>query len=206
MVGTATSVEEAKANESAGMDAIIAQGSEAGGHRGSFTVTSGEHTPLVGTMSLIPQIVDNISIPVIAAGGIMDGRGVVASMVLGAEAVQMGTAFLTSEESGASTLYKNAIQQSKETDTVITKAFTGKPARGIDNEFIHKMESYADDIPDYPIQNQLTNSIRKTAADLGKEQWTHLWSGQSPRLSQPNSAAQLIADIVQETERILNDD
>ncbi|MDU9350416.1 MULTISPECIES: nitronate monooxygenase [Staphylococcus] len=206
VIGTATSVEEAKANESAGMDAIIAQGSEAGGHRGSFTVTSGEHTPLVGTMSLIPQIVDNISIPVIAAGGIMDGRGVVASMVLGAEAVQMGTAFLTSEESGASTLYKNAIQQSKETDTVITKAFTGKPARGIDNEFIHKMESYADDIPDYPIQNQLTNSIRKTAADLGKEQWTHLWSGQSPRLSQPNSAAQLIADIVQETERILNDD
>src|SRR5699024_7309381 len=129
---------------------------------------------LVGTMSLIPQIVDNISIPVIAAGGIMDGRGVVASMVLGAEAVQMGTAFLTSEESGASTLYKNAIQQSKETDTVITNAFTGKPARSIDNEFIHKKKIYVDDIPDYSIQNEFTNSIRKTADDLGKKQWTHL--------------------------------
>src|SRR5699024_12279927 len=86
VVGTATSVEEAKANESAGMDAIIAQGSEAGGHKGSFTVTSGEHTPLVGTMSLIQQIVDNISIPIMVAGDIMDGRGVVASLVQGCEA------------------------------------------------------------------------------------------------------------------------
>jgi len=204
LVGTATSVEEAIANESAGMDAVIAQGSEAGGHRGSFTVTSGDHTPLIGTMSLIPQVVDNVSIPVIAAGGIMDGRGIVASMVLGAEAVQMGTAFLTSEESGASTLYKNAIQHSKETDTVITNVFTGKPARGIDNEFIHKMDYYDDDIPDYPIQNQLTNGIRKAAAQKGNAQWTHLWSGQSPRLSQFVSASVLIDNIVKETRSILN--
>ncbi|MCY1037513.1 nitronate monooxygenase [Staphylococcus nepalensis] len=204
LVGTATSVEEAIANESAGMDAVIAQGSEAGGHRGSFTVASGDHTPLIGTMSLIPQVVDNVSIPVIAAGGIMDGRGIVASMVLGAEAVQMGTAFLTSEESGASTLYKNAIQHSKETDTVITNVFTGKPARGIDNEFIRKMDYYDDDIPDYPIQNQLTNGIRKAAAQKGNAQWTHLWSGQSPRLSQFVSASVLIDNIVKETRSILN--
>ncbi len=97
-------------------------------------------------MSLVPQIVDQVSIPVVAAGGIMDGRGMVASIILGAEGIQMGTAFLTSEESGASQLYKNAIQHSKETDTVVTNVFTGKPARGIDNEFIHKMNEYNDDI------------------------------------------------------------
>lgn len=204
VIGTATSVEEAIANESAGMDAIIAQGSEAGGHRGAFTETNSNHTPLIGTMSLVPQIVDQVSIPVVAAGGIMDGRGLVASMILGAEGIQMGTAFLTSEESGASQLYKNAIQHSKETDTVVTNVFTGKPARGIDNEFIHKMNEYNDDIPDYPIQNQLTSAIRKEAAREGNEQWTHLWSGQSPRLAQCSSASTLMERIVQQAKQLLN--
>lgn len=204
VIGTATSVEEAIANESAGMDAIIAQGSEAGGHRGAFTETNSNHTPLIGTMSLVPQIVDQVSIPVVAAGGIMDGRGMVASIILGAEGIQMGTAFLTSEESGASQLYKNAIQHSKETDTVVTNVFTGKPARGIDNEFIHKMNEYNDDIPDYPIQNQLTSAIRKEAAREGNEQWTHLWSGQSPRLAQCSSASTLMERIVQQAKQLLN--
>ncbi|HLR18560.1 MAG TPA: nitronate monooxygenase [Staphylococcus sp.] len=204
IIGTATSVEEAIANESAGVDMIIAQGSEAGGHRGSFTVTDGNRTPLIGTMSLVPQITDSIDIPVIAAGGIMDGRGFVASMVLGAEAIQMGTAFLTTDESDATSLYKNAIQHSKETDTVVTNVFTGKPARGIDNEFIHKMDGYDDDIPDYPIQNQLTKAIRKEAAKKGDAQWTHLWSGQSPRLAQQVSATRLIQRIINESKTILN--
>ncbi|ANQ63722.1 NAD(P)H-dependent flavin oxidoreductase [Staphylococcus equorum] len=204
IVGTATSVDEAIANESAGVDAIIAQGSEAGGHRGSFTLTGSNQMPLIGTMSLVPQIADAIDIPIIASGGIMDGRGLVASIVLGAEAIQMGTAFLTTEESGASSLYKNMIQQSKETDTVITNVFTGKPARGIDNNFIHKMDEYNDDIPDYPIQNQLTSAIRKEAAQKGDAQWTHLWSGQSPRLAQNVSATLLIQRIINESKALLN--
>ncbi|PTI62050.1 NAD(P)H-dependent flavin oxidoreductase, partial [Staphylococcus succinus] len=203
IIGTATSVEEAIANESANMDVVIAQGSEAGGHRGSFIRASNNQMPLVGTMSLVPQIVDNVNIPVIAAGGIMDGRGLVAGLVLGAHAVQMGTGFLTTEESAATELYKNAIKQSLETDTVVTNVFSGKPARGIDNEFIHNMEGYNDDIPDYPIQNQLTNAIRKAAAKEGNAQWTHLWSGQSPRLAQRLSAALLIEKVVKEAENIL---
>ncbi|PTJ82228.1 nitronate monooxygenase [Staphylococcus succinus] len=203
IIGTATSVEEAIANESANMDVVIAQGSEAGGHRGSFTRTSNNQMPLVGTMSLVPQIVDKVNIPVVAAGGIMDGRGLVAGLVLGAQAVQMGTGFLTTEESAATELYKNAIKQSLETDTVVTNVFSGKPARGIDNEFIHNMEGYNDDIPDYPIQNQLTNAIRKAAAKEGNAQWTHLWSGQSPRLAQRLSAALLIEKVVEEAENIL---
>lgn len=204
LIGTATSVEEAIANESAGMDMVIAQGSEAGGHRGAFSETASQLTPLIGTMSLVPQMVDQINIPVVAAGGIMDGRGLVASMVLGAEGVQMGTAFLTSDESGASQLYKHAISQSKETDTVVTNVITGKPARGIENEFIHKMNEYDDEIPDYPIQNQLTNALRKEAANKGNAQWTHLWSGQSPRLVQHMSAWALIENVVKQANEIMN--
>lgn len=203
LIGTATSVEEAIANEQAGMDLIIAQGSEAGGHRGSFTYVTGSQVPLVGTMSLVPQVVDAVDIPVIAAGGIMDARGLIASMVLGAKGAQLGTAFLTTEESGASTLYKSAIQDSKETDTVVTKVFSGKPARGIDNDFIHNMNRYDDDIPDYPIQNQLTNSIRKASAKNGDTKWTHLWSGQSPRLAQSISAATLMQQIINQTKALI---
>lgn len=203
LIGTATSVEEAIANEQAGMDMVIAQGSEAGGHRGSFTYVAGDQVPLVGTMSLVPQIVDAVNIPVIAAGGIMDARGLIASMVLGAKGAQLGTAFLTTEESGASTLYKNAIQESKETDTVVTKVFSGKPARGIDNDFIHNMNRYDDDIPDYPIQNQLTNAIRKASAQNGDTKWTHLWSGQSPRLARSVSASTLIQQIIRHTETLI---
>ena len=117
---------------------------------------------MIGTMSLVPQVVDAVSLPVVAAGGIMDGRGLLASMMLGAQGVQMGTAFLITDES-ANDLLKNAILNSKETDTVVTKVFSGKYARGIHNAFIDEMNQYDGEIPDYPIQNQLTNSIRKAA-------------------------------------------
>jgi len=203
LIGTATSVEEAIANERAGMDIVIAQGSEAGGHRGAFIETANQYTPLIGTMSLVPQIVDAVSIPVVAAGGIMDSRGLVASMALGAEAIQMGTAFLTTVESGASQLYKDAIIQSKETDSVVTNVFTGKPARGINNTFIEKLNQYDGEIPDYPIQNQLTTTLRKAAAQAGDPQWTHLWSGQSPRLAQHVTAQKLIEGIIQQARTLI---
>ena len=203
VIGTATSVEEAIANEQAGMDVVVAQGSEAGGHRGAFTESDNGQTPMIGTMSLVPQVVDHVNIPVIASGGIMDGRGLTASMALGAQGVQLGTAFLTTDESGASNLYKNAIENSIETDTVVTKVFSGKPARGIKNAFIEEMNEYNDEIPDYPIQNQLTNPIRKKAAKEGKEDGTHLWSGQSPRLARAIAAATLVENIIKESSDLI---
>ncbi|HDI7655576.1 TPA: nitronate monooxygenase [Staphylococcus aureus] len=202
LIGTATSVDEAIANEKAGMDAIVAQGSEAGGHRGSFLKPKNQ-LPMVGTISLVPQIVDVVSIPVIAAGGIMDGRGVLASIVLGAEGVQMGTAFLTSQDSNASELLRDAIINSKETDTVITKAFSGKLARGINNRFIEEMSQYEGDIPDYPIQNELTSSIRKAAANIGDKELIHMWSGQSPRLATTHPANTIMSNIINQINQIM---
>jgi nitronate monooxygenase len=134
LIGTATTVKEAVINEQNGMDMVVAQGSEAGGHRGTFAAPF--EKAMIGTMALIPQTSDHVSIPVIAAGGIMDARGVKASLALGAQGVQMGTAFVTCTESGAKKQHKQHIINSKENESVMTKAFSGKPARGIENQFI----------------------------------------------------------------------
>ncbi|MGH7884670.1 MAG: NAD(P)H-dependent flavin oxidoreductase, partial [Thermodesulfobacteriota bacterium] len=140
LIGTATTVDEAIELENKGVDVVVAQGSESGGHRGTFKGKF--ENSLVGTIALVPQVVDNVSIPVIAAGGIMDARGIVASLVLGASGVQMGSAFLTCNESGAHDLHKKAILESKESDTVITKVFSGKMARGIRNKFVDEFTQY----------------------------------------------------------------
>ncbi|HEG8972495.1 TPA: nitronate monooxygenase [Staphylococcus aureus] len=203
LIGTATSVEEAVENENAGMDIVVAQGYEAGGHRGSFTTINGEF-PLVGTLSLVPQIVDNVSIPVIAAGDIMDGRGLVASLALGAGAAQLGTAYLTTNESGADDKIKNEIIESSETDTILTNVFSGKLARGIMNEFVHNMNLYSKQVPPYPLQNQLTTQIRKSALEKGYTEWTHIWSGQSTRLADTVDAAQLTKNIINDAVKIIN--
>ena len=129
LMATATSVAEASAAEEAEYDAVIAQGSEAGAHRGSFLHP--EKTPLVGLMALVPQIADHVRILVIASGGIMDGRGIAAALLLGASAVQMGTAFLATDKSGADERWKQALSASEDTSTTITRSFSGKPARGI---------------------------------------------------------------------------
>ena len=203
LVGTATSIDEAIENERAGMDVVVAQGSEAGGHRGSFLTVKEDREPAIGLMSLIPQMADNVSIPVVAAGGIMDGRGILASMVLGAQGVQMGTAFLTSKESGANELVKQTIINSKETDTIITDVFSGKYARGISNQFVQAMINYDGDIPPYPIQNQLTQSIRKQAAANGDSEFTHIWSGQSPRLATNQRVDNLMKQLLLQIEHLL---
>lgn len=198
LIGTATTVNEALEIEKAGIDAVVAQGSEAGGHRGTFS-TSFEQA-LVGSIALIPQVVDYVSIPVIAAGGIMDGRGMLAAEVLGASAVQLGTAFLTCEEAGTNPAHQKAILESFEDSTVITNVFSGKPARGIHNYFIETLNDYEDDIPPFPYQNALTNPIRKEA---GKEQnirFMSLWCGQGARLSKNTSATKLIESIIQDYE------
>ncbi|MBS4211189.1 MULTISPECIES: NAD(P)H-dependent flavin oxidoreductase [Neobacillus] len=200
LVGTATTVQEAKLNEEAGMDAVVVQGMEAGGHRGTFL--GGDQQSLIGLMSLLPQATDSISIPIIAAGGIMDGRGVMAAKCLGALGVQMGTAFLVCEESGANKLHKQAILEAEEDQTVLTKAFSGKMARGVNNRFIHKHEQMENHLPAYPVQNELTKAIRKASAAKGNHEYMSLWSGQSPRLARNITVSELIGRIISEAENL----
>ncbi|BCJ85062.1 NAD(P)H-dependent flavin oxidoreductase [Effusibacillus dendaii] len=200
-VGTATTVREAVQLEQVGVDLIVGQGSEAGGHRGTFLAPV-EHS-LVGTLALVPQIVDAVQIPVIAAGGIMDGRGVAAALALGAEGAQLGTAFLACPESGAHPAQKAALLNSTDESTVLTTAFSGRTARGIRNRMITEMESHRDTIAPYPVQNALTRDIRQAAARQNKTDYMSLWAGQASRLTTTKPAADLFADLVRETEEVL---
>lgn len=200
LVGTATTVREAIENEQAGMDIIVVQGSEAGGHRGNFI--DDHKASLIGLMSLIPQVVDHVNIPVIAAGGIMDGRGLMASLCLGAKAVQMGTAFLTCMESGANKAHKKAIVNAKEDQTVLTRSFSGKWARGINNKFIVEMQDHEALFPDFPIQNTLTQDIRKASSAQNKQDFMSLWSGQSPTLAKEQTVQTLINNMMSEAKHI----
>jgi nitronate monooxygenase len=196
VMGTATTVEEAKSLERSGVDAMVAQGGEAGGHRGSFLGSF--ESSLIGTMALVPQIVDAVSVPVIASGGVMDGRGVAAALVLGASAVQMGTAFLTCEEVGIPEAYKEALLAAREEDTRITRAFSGRAARGIVNRFMNEV---GDEVPPFPIQNQLTRPLRNAAVKAGRAEFLNLWAGQGVRMARRQSAAELLARIKGEMEQ-----
>jgi nitronate monooxygenase len=202
LIGTATTVREAVEIEKSGMDLVVVQGSEAGGHRGNFI--QGHQESLVGLMSLIPQVVDNVSIPVIAAGGIMDGRGLMAAICLGAKGVQMGTAFLTCTESGAHSLHKEGILKAHEDETVLTRAFSGKWARGIKNKFIVEMQNQETSLPEFPVQNTITQSIRKASTFQNNPDFMSLWSGQSPRLAKIQTVGTLIKNIISEAKKINN--
>ncbi|WP_087973973.1 NAD(P)H-dependent flavin oxidoreductase [Oceanobacillus rekensis] len=202
LMGTATTVREALENEKAGMDIIVVQGSEAGGHRGNFT--QGYQESLVGLMSLIPQVADNVSIPVVSAGGIMDGRGLTASICLGAKGVQMGTAFLTCVESGANELHKEEILNAHEDQTVLTRSFSGKYARGVKNKFISEMLQNEASLPDFPVQNILTKGIRKASSSQNNRDYMSLWSGQSPRLAKRQTVNALIKGVISEANNIRN--
>ena len=199
-MGTATTVTEAIELEKAGVDAIVAQGSEAGGHRGTFR---GDFSAsMIGTISLVPQIVDAVRVPVIASGGIMDGRGIAAALALGASAVQLGTAFLTCEESGIPEAYRQAILGAKEDQTRITRAFSGRPARGIVNRFMTEVEGgeAEEAILPFPLQNALTRPLRTAAAKNGRSEFLSLWAGQGVRMARRQSAAELMTRLVQETD------
>jgi nitronate monooxygenase len=199
LMGTATNVEEAVTLERAGVDAVVAQGSEAGGHRGTF----GEpfEAGMIGTVALVPQVADAVKVPVVASGGLMDGRGIAAALALGASAVQMGTAFLTCDEAGIPQAYKDAILTAREDATRLTRAFSGRPARGIANRFMMEMEAsgIGEDILPFPLQNTLTRPLRAAAAQQARPEYLSLWAGQGLRLARRQSASELVARLAQET-------
>ncbi|MDE3725046.1 nitronate monooxygenase [Nocardiopsis sp. N85] len=201
IVGTATTVAEARALEEAGCDVIVASGSDAGGHRGSFLAPVRES--LVGTFSLIPQVRDAVSVPVVAAGGIADGRGVAAALTLGADGVQVGTGFLRTPESGASPAHREALSSERARTTVLTRLFSGRPARGIANALVRGMADAEDRVPPYPAQNNLMLPIRARAAASGRADRLNLWSGQAALLASGESAGDYLSALVSEAEKVL---
>lgn len=196
VIGTATTVAEARALAADGVDMIVAQGADAGGHRGTFL--GDFEQSLIGTMALVPQIVDAVSIPVIASGGIMDGRGLAAAMALGAAGVQMGSAFVTCTESGAKPAHKQALLQSDGRATTVTRVFSGKPARGLTNRFIETMTPLESSLPDYPVHNAWTKDIRAAAGQADRAEYMSLWAGQAAALARATSAAALVDALLAE--------
>ena len=202
-MGTATTVREGLKLEENGVDMVVAQGSEAGGHRGTFLGDFKD--ALIGTMALIPQMVDALSIPVVASGGIMDGRGLAAALVLGAEAAQMGTAFLACEESGAHPEFKRAVLEAAEDETAVTRAFSGRAARGVKNRFLIEVGEHEEELPPFPVQNTLTKDVRAAAQEQDRPELMSLWAGQAVRLARATGAAELVGSVVEGAEVALRE-
>jgi len=200
-LGTATNLAEGEALDAAGVDMIVASGSEAGGHRASFLRPVAE---ALATSALVPQVVDRVQVPVIAAGGIADGRGIVAAFALGAEGVQVGTAFLASEESGATPAHKQALVKPGDRSTMLTRAFTGRYARGLVNRFMREMSPYDSEFPAYPWQNLMTLPLRRAAARAGLAELLPLWAGQNVTLVRARKAAEVMDFLRTDTERVLD--
>lgn len=192
VMGTATSVAEAVALDDAGVDAIVASGAEAAGHRVSF-LRAAEHS-LVGTFALVPQVVDAVRAPVIAAGGIADRRGVAAAFALGAAGVQVGTAFLRTAQSAATGAHRQAIASAADTDTVLTRAMSGRLARGIPNRAMRAIET-AGVIAPFPAQNWLTGIFRAEAGRRGDGDLVSLWAGQSAALATLDDAYDVFREL-----------
>ena len=203
VVGTATTVREGLKLQEDGVDMVVAQGSEAGGHRGTFL--GDFRDSLIGTMALVPQMVDALSVPVVASGGIMDGRGLAAALVLGAEAAQMGTAFLVCEESGAHPEFKRAVLKAAENETSVTRAFSGRAARGLKNRFLVEVGQHEAELPPFPVQNTLTKDVRSAAQRQDRPEFMPLWAGQGMRLARPTNAAELVGSVVEEAENTLRE-
>ncbi|WP_186646641.1 NAD(P)H-dependent flavin oxidoreductase [Fluviispira vulneris] len=178
LVGSCTNIEEAKAVEKMGLDAIVVQGIETGGHRSSFLKLNDE----IGLFSLLQEVSENIKIPIIAAGGIVTGKGILASRILGATAVQIGTGFLLTRECSAVSAYKKALLNSYAHETIVTDKISGKKARGICNRFIIELNAAQNKTHPFPIQNQMTKEIRSHSQKKNKSDYLSLWCGQSIHL------------------------
>jgi len=194
IAGTATTVEEARRLEQAGVDAIIAQGAEAGAHRGSFAAPFEQS--MVPLATLVREIRAGVRVPVIASGGIMESGDVAAALRQGAAAVQLGTAFLPCPESGAPAAYKRALLDAKSDTTVITRAFSGRPARGLMNKFIAMLEGKEHAILPFRQQNDLTRPMRNAAGQQGNAAFISLWAGQGVARSRALPAADLVRSLL----------
>jgi len=201
VISSATSVREAIWLEERGCDAVIAQGFEAGGHRGIFL--GGDTAQQVGTMALVPQVVDAVKVPVIAAGGIADGRGIAAALALGASAVQVGTAYLFCPEAKLVAPHRAALKAAWDDDTILTRVFTGRPARGIVNRVIREIGAMSDVPPQFPLAGGALMPLRAKAEPAGSGDFTPMWSGQAMRLGREMPAAELTRTLIRETREIL---
>jgi len=193
--GSATCVAEAQGLESLGFDFVIAQGGEAGGHRGTYLRDPAD--ALTGTLALTRLVVRAVKVPVVAAGGIMDGAGIAAVLALGAQAAQLGTAFLACPESGAPQVHKDHLLKTSEDETRITEKFSGKPARGLANRFMKEMQGAP--MLAFPAQNKVTSALRAASAKAGKPDFVSMWAGQAAPLARALPAAELIARLETET-------
>lgn len=201
MVATAS---DAVTAANSGADVIVAQGSEAGGHRSNFAIPTSGSLPLVGTMALVPQVVAAVDVPVIAAGGIMTGGAMVAALALGAQGVQLGTRFLRTTESGANAGYRQRIAAAVDTDTEIITAFSGRPARGLRNRALELLEAAGSPTIGYPRQGSAWADIKAASDRVGSAEGTTLWAGQAAGLAGDEiGAADVVAHIVAEADDAL---
>ncbi|ASP98445.1 nitronate monooxygenase [Sinorhizobium meliloti] len=198
---SATTVQEAVWLEANGVDAVIAMGFEAGGHRGNF-LTADMNTQ-VGTMALVPQVVDAVAVPVIAAGGIADGRGVAAALMLGASAVQIGTAYLRTPEARIPTSHSLALGKAGDDSTAITNLFTGRPARGVVNRLMRELGPMSDNVPAFPTAGAALSAIRAAAEARGRDDFTNLWSGQAVKLAKAIPAEDLTKSLYEHALSVL---
>ena len=197
--GTATTVQEGKLLEASGVTAIVAQGAEAGSHRGTFAGPF--ESAMIPTLELVRSLRAVVSTPIIASGGLMDGRDIAEAIAHGASAAQLGTAFLTCPEAGTSEPYRRAILTASEDSTVITRAFSGRPARGLLNSFIAKLEGKEKTILPFPLQNALTRPMRTAAAQLGESGYLSLFVGEGVTRARAMPAAELVQRLVAEMQQ-----
>jgi nitronate monooxygenase len=199
---SATTVAEAEFLAESGIDAIIAQGWEAGGHRGTFHTSFEDFG--IGTMALVPQIVDAVAVPVIAAGGIADARGIAAAFKLGASGVQMGSAFLSCPETSISELHRNTIRQAKDEDTRLTRAYSGRPCRAKNNAYIEKMAQHRVGYPDFPLMYRFSLPLMQSSAENNDTDYSFLLYGQATALNAELPGSELVEKLAAEALELLS--
>jgi nitronate monooxygenase len=200
ILASATTVREAELLAERGADAIIAQGWEAGGHRATFAVRY--ERAMVGTLALTPQIVDAVDRPVIAAGGIADGRGIAAALALGASGVQIGTAFLLAEEAATPEPHRRAIGRSDDASTVVTAAISGRPARAIVNRYVEAMASHAAELPDFPVPMAVFGPLQRTSIARDEDSFAAMWAGQASALTGGGRAEEILGRLIAQTAEV----
>jgi nitronate monooxygenase len=204
-LATATTVAEAKAAEAAGADAIVVQGMEAGGHRGSFNAAAAERS-LAGLFALLPRVCDSVSVPLVAAGGIGDGRTMAAALVLGASAVSIGTALLRSPETRLAEAWSAALAGLDPEGTMVTRAFSGRPGRAVATEYVQAASAREAPPPaPYPVQRGLTSAMRADAARRGDVSGMQMWAGQGAALARVEPAQEIVGRIWREARAALSE-